>query len=171
MPNDAATPVRSAGAELVIPVAGFAYAIYYVISVWDFPLQAQISGMMLAGLLVVLSLIFFVRTGLALADGSARMDFSPLLGPREGRSGRIVFVLLTLLYVPAVPHGGFVLTTFVFVLAASIAVGLRPISRAAIFAACAALGGWLFFIVILGTRFPPGPFERLMQPLLSSIGL
>ena len=171
MPNDAAPGVRSAGAELVIPVAGFAYAIYYVWSVWDFPLQAQISGMMLAGLLVVLSLIFFARTATALASGRARMDFSPLLGPKEGRSGRIVFVLLTLAYVPVVPYGGFVLTTFVFVLAASTAVGLRPISKAALFAAAAALGGWLFFIVILRTRFPPGPFEKLMQPLLSSIGI
>lgn len=171
MSNDAAPRVRSAGAELVIPVAGFAYAIYYVYSVWDFPLQAQISGMMLAGLLVLLSLIFFARIAMALASGRARMDFTPLLGPRVGRSGRIVFVLLTLAYVPIVPYGGFVLTTFAFVLAGSTAVGLRPISKAVTFAAFASLGGWLFFIVILRTRFPPGPFEKLMQPVLSSIGM
>ncbi len=171
MTDDDTPRIRSAGADLVIPVAGFAYSIYYVYSVWDFPLQAQISGMMLAGLLMLLSLIFFVRTAFMLAAGRARMTFTALLGPREGRGGRIIFVLLTLAYLPVVPYGGFVLTTFAFIFAAATAAGLRPLGRAALFAALAALGGWLFFIVILGTRFPPGPFERLVQPLLTAIGL
>ena len=147
MTDDDTPRIRSAGADLVIPVAGFAYSIYYVYSVWDFPLQAQISGMMLAGLLMLLSLIFFIRTAFMLAAGRARMSFTALLGPREGRGGRIIFVLLTLAYL------------------------LVGDDEADAVLARAALGGWLFFIVILGTRFPPGPFERLVQPLLTAIGL
>ena len=157
--------VKHAGADLVIPVAGFAYAIYYVWSVWDFPLQAQISGMMLAGLLVILATIFFARTAISFARGRARMDFSPLLGPKDGRLGRLGFIVLILLYVPVVPYGGFVVTTFAFILAGCVMAGLRPVRRASVFAAIAALGGWLFFIVILGTRFPPGPFEKLVHAI------
>ena len=39
--RDQKTPV---GADLIIPVAAAAYAVYYVASVADFPFEAQISG-------------------------------------------------------------------------------------------------------------------------------
>lgn len=158
---------RGLGADLVIPVAASLYAIYYVGSVWNFPPEAQRSGVALAALLLVLALAFFIRVARQAMSG-AQFDFGPLLGPREGRLPRLSFVLLTVLYIPIVAYGGFTLTTFGFLLAGSLLAGLRPLSRALAFAALAALGGWLFFIVLLGTRFPVGPFEALVHVVVTS---
>ena len=155
-------PRHSVGADLIIPVAASFYAVYYVYSVWDFPPEAQRSGIFLASFLLILSACFFVRTGVRLALGRARWDAAVLLGPPEGRFNRLAFFALILAYLVFVSWGGFTVTTFVFLLAASYVSGLRPFRRAAAFAAISALGGWIFFIVILRTRFPRGPFEDLV---------
>jgi len=42
-------------------------------------------------------------------------------------------------------------------------LGVRPLTRVLVTAATAAIAGWLFFIVLLGARFPRGPFELLMS--------
>ena len=52
MSDDTPSGRRQVGSDLIIPVAGIAYAVYYVYSVWDFPPEAQRSGFFLAGLLV-----------------------------------------------------------------------------------------------------------------------
>lgn len=159
---------RRYGADLVLPAAASLYAVYYVASVWSFPPEAQRSGLFLAGLLLTLTSLFFVRTAIGALRGGWRFDPSPLLGPYDGRSARLAFVALILVYLALVRLGGFTLTTFGFILLSSLVAGLRPVWRAAIFASVAALGGWLFFIVLLGTRFPEGPFERLMHAVMSA---
>lgn len=153
---------RAVGADLIIPVAASLYAVYYVYSIWDFPQQAQYSGFMLAGLLLVLTGLFFVRIRLGVGRGLYSLKVSGLLGPAESRNRRLAFFGLIIVYMLIVEWTGFTLTTFLF-LAASLAVlGIRPIRRVLVFAGVAALSGWFFFIVLLGTRFPRGPFEELV---------
>lgn len=155
-------PKKPVGADLIIPVAASLYALYYVASVWDFPPEAQRSGIFLAAMLLLFSGLFFVRVGLMAVRGQARWDFSAVLGPTERRLHRAGFLGLIFVYLFVVEWGGFTLTTFAFLFAGSWLAGLRPAGKAALFAAVAALGGWLFFVVVLGTRFPVGPFERLV---------
>lgn len=154
---------KRAGADLVIPVGASLYAVYYIASVWDFPAEAQQSGIFLAGLLLGLSALFFAKTAVTLARGQARWDFSALLGAHGGRRARFAFAGLTVAYIFVVPYGGFTLTTFVLVFLGSLLAGLRSLRRALVFATVVALSGWLFFIVALGTRFPRGPFEQLVS--------
>jgi hypothetical protein len=156
-------PIKRAGADLIIPVLASLYAIYYVASVWDFPPEAQRSGLFLAGLLLSLSALFFIRTLVRAMQGRVEWEFSSVLGPREGRGRRGAFFLLIIGYLLIVQWGGFTVTTFLFLLFGSIFAGLSPFRKAAFFAATASLGGWLFFIVILGTRFPQGPFEKFVS--------
>lgn len=162
MQDDGNRPRHAAGADLIIPVAASLYAVYYVWSVWDFPPEAQRSGIFMASLLLGLSALFFLRTIIRLARGRARWDFATILGPEEGRGSRAAFFGLILGYLLIVAWGGFTLTTFLFLALGSYVSGLRPFRRALVFAAAGALGGWLFFIVILKTRFPRGPFEDLV---------
>lgn len=168
MKSDPRKSPQRFGADLLLPVAASLYAIYYVASVWSFPPEAQRSGFFLAGLLLCLTTVFFVRTAIGALRGGWRFDISPLLGPYQGRGARLAFVALILVYLAVVRFGGFTLTTFGFILASSLVAGLRPARRAVVFAAACALGGWLFFIVLLGTRFPEGPFEHLVHVLASS---
>jgi hypothetical protein len=154
---------HTAGADLIIPVAASLYAVYYMYSVWDFPPEAQRSGIFMASLLLFLSALLFLRTGIRLARGTARWEFASVLGPAEGRASRLAFFALILGYLFFVSWGGFTLTTFLFLFLGSYAAGLRPLRKAAVFGVAGALGGWLFFIVILQTRFPRGPFEDLVS--------
>ncbi|WP_299842601.1 tripartite tricarboxylate transporter TctB family protein [uncultured Jannaschia sp.] len=71
--------------------------------------------------------------------------------------------LLMLGTLVVVPWLGFTLTTFAFLSVSFLVLGVRPVSRALAVAGTGALTGWLFFIVLLDTNFPEGPFERLVQ--------
>ncbi|MEF3047837.1 hypothetical protein [Pseudotabrizicola sp. L79] len=155
-------PRKAVGADLIIPVVATAYAIYYIGSVWDFPPEAQRSGLFMASMLMFFTSILFVRTAIQLARGTAYISFAAVLGPEEGRLQRLAFFGLIVGYLLIVQWGGFTLTTFLFLLGGSYLAGLRPLGKALIFAAVAAISGWLFFIVLLKTRFPLGPFEQLI---------
>ena len=158
---------RTFGADLILPVAASLYAIYYVASVWDFPPEAQRSGFVLAGLLLFLTTLYFIRTAIRAKSGTWDFEIASILGPREGRTNRMIFFGLVLGYGAVAPWGGFTLTTFLFLAAGSYVAGLRPLRRALIFAAVTAIAGWLFFIVLLGTRFPEGPFEQIVSWIAS----
>lgn len=153
------------GADLILPLMGAAYAVYYVYSVHDYPFEAQVSGFALASLLCGLVLIFLARTGYGLWSGRFSWGFGNFFGPEESRARRGIFFLLIVANVLAAPYLGFTLTTFLFLFLSFCAVGVRPVSRALLVAACAALSGWLFFIELLNSHFPPGPFERLVQAI------
>ena len=150
-------------AELIIPVAGTLYAIYYVVSVWDFPPEAQRSGMFLAGGLLFLTTIYFIRTAMQAFQGNFSLSVETVLGPPEGRLNRLAFVGLIFGYLAIVRWGGFTLTTFLFLLFGSRLGGVPTWRQGFIFAAVSAIAGWLFFIVLLGTRFPTGPFENAVS--------
>ncbi len=158
-------PKTPIGADLIIPVTAGAYALYYVFSVRDFPFEAQISGMALAGLLGILVLIYFVRVARGFAAGRLSPGIGRFFGPRESRAARAAFVGLIVGFILVVPYLGFTLTTFAFLAASFLIAGARPVRRALIVAGAASLSGWLFFIVLLDTRFPEGPFERAMEAL------
>jgi hypothetical protein len=148
------------GADLIIPVAAAGYAVYYVLSVSDFPFEAQVSGMALAGALVLLVLLYFLRLAIGFRRGVYSLGLGEFFGPRESRPARGVFVALIVAFIVAIPYLGFTLTVFAFLAASFVVAGARPVWRAIALAAAVALAGWLFFIVLLGTRFPQGPFEH-----------
>lgn len=156
---------RPVGADLILPICAVAYAIYYVYSVREFPFEAQISGLLLAGLLGLLSALYFLRVAIGVARRRYSLAAGAWLGPRASILPRFVFMLLIVAYILAVPWLGFTLTTFAFLAASFLVLGARPIGRAIAVAALAALGGWLFFIMLLGTRFPTGPFEWAVSGL------
>lgn len=153
---------KPVGADLIIPIAAGAYAIYYVLSVRSFPWQAQMSGMILAGLMLLLVLIYMARVAIGLRRGRYTMGFGDFFGAPASRASRAIFVALIVAYIFAVPYLGFTLTTFAFLALSFHVAGARPVGRALLTAGLAALGGWFFFIVLLNTRFPKGPFEQLM---------
>lgn len=153
------------GADLIIPVAAAGYAGYYVFSVADFPFEAQISGLVLAGLVFLLVLIYFVRLAIGFSRGRHSFGLGEFFGARNSRPARAAFVALIIGYIGVVPYLGFTLTTFTFLASSFLIAGARPVWRAMLVAGCAAIGGWVFFIVLLQTRFPQGPFERAVGAL------
>ena len=161
--NENKSDARPVGAELILPVCAAVYALYYVWSVWDFPAEAQLSGIMLAGLLLSLVALYMVRLLRGFAVGKFSMGFGEFFGPQQSRFGRAMFFCLMLVTLLLVRWLGFTLTTFGFLFSSFLVLGVRPLSRALLIAGIGALTGWFFFIFLLGTHFPEGPFERLIE--------
>lgn len=75
---------KPVGADLIIPITAAAYAIYYVWSVRTFPFEAQFSGLALAGLVGLLTLIYFARVARGLPKGAIGSASAAFWGPRRG---------------------------------------------------------------------------------------
>lgn len=154
---------KPVGADLILPVCAAAYAAYYVWSVRDFPMEAQLTGLLLAGMLLLLVGLYFIRVARGFGAGRYGFGMGDFFGPPDSLRGRAIFFVLMLVTLVVIPWLGFTLTTFAFLLLSFIALGVRPVARALAVAGAGALVGWFFFILLLSTRFPEGPFERAVQ--------
>ena len=155
---------RPVGGDLIIPIAAVAFTLYYFASIIDSPWEAQVNAFFVGSILLVLVLILLIKTGYELRSGEASLRLGALIEPVRMAPKRLILLLLAIGYVFVIEWLGFTLTTFVFLAAAMLLLndGRRPgfvVGLAAAFA----LGGYLLFIVAFQTRFPEGPFERLVE--------
>ncbi len=149
--------------DLIIPVGSVAYAIYYIASVSGFPFEARITGMVLGVILVGFCALYFASFLWEARRRGVETGLSELLGDNRLAVQRVGFTLLMVAWIYLAPSAGYTLTTFVFLAASFVLLGARPMWRVLAVAAAVSVAGWLFFIVLLGTRFPPGPFEQLAR--------
>ena len=155
---------RAIGGELIIPVAALLFTIYYFTTIIDVPWSAQVSAFFIGTILILLIIIFTIRTVLALRRSEVSLRLGEILEPVSFIPRRIALAALTIGYSVFIGWAGFTLTTFVFLALAMLVLneGRRKgliFTMAAVFA----IGGWLLFIVAFETRFPAGPFELLMK--------
>ena len=167
-PPSSEKPEKQAiGGDLIIPVAGLLFTLYYFSTIINSPWTAQVSAFLIGGILLLLIVIFFVRSALAIKSGEANLRFDRLVEPRHLLPKRLALVALTIAYVYLVQWGGFTLTSFAFL---SLAMLLLSNGRKKRFifvlSGVLALGGYLLFILAFETRFPEGPFELLMEQVL-----
>jgi len=157
---------RSIGGELIIPVAALAFTVYYITTIIDVPWTAQVSALFVGGILILLLLIFFIRTAVSLGRGEVSLRVGEIVEPVLFVPRRIVLLALTIGYVLLIQWAGFTITTFVFLLLAMLLLNEGRNKRLIlILSVTFSIGGWLLFIVAFETRFPAGPFEQLMKGL------
>ncbi len=157
---------RAIGGDLIIPVAALAFTLYYFITIIDVPWTAQVSAFFVGTILILLLLIFFIRTALSLGRGEVSLRIGEIVEPVLFVPRRIALLVLTIGYVLLIQWAGFTITTFVFLLLAMLVLNEgRKKGLILILSAVFSIGGWLLFIVAFETRFPAGPFEQLMKGL------
>jgi len=153
---------KAKGDELVFPLMALAFAIYYLSTIMGLSWEAQINGVLIGSVLIFLIAIFLVKTALELWRGEINLKFEKFVFKEGIQLTRIWFMLLGVAYVIVIPWAGFTLTTFGFLLASMLLLGVRsPIKLLAVSVALSA-SGYFFFIHLLDTRLPPGPIERLI---------
>lgn len=161
---------QSLGSELVIPVVAMAFAVYYVVSIWKLPWEAQMNGMFLSAMIWALGLLFIVRVvRRRMADAGARFGFASLFGTGDLARQRIGLVALTVGYVVVIYWLGFTLTTAVFLAAAMVHLGVRSWGKLVAISLTLSLLGYAVFIVALNSRLPHGPFEHWMAPIAALV--
>ena len=175
------------GGELIIPVAGLLFTLYYFSTIINSPWTAQVSAFFVGAVLIFLIAIFFIKSALAVKRGEANLRMDSLLSPRSLVPKRLALAVkrgeanlrmdsllsprslvpkrLALLgLIVLVEWGGFTLTVFAFLtLAMLLLTGGRNKRFIVLLCAGLALGGYLLFILAFDTRFPDGPFEQLME--------
>jgi hypothetical protein len=158
---------QSIGSDLIIPVAGLLFTLYYFSTIIDSPWTAQVSAFFIGAVLILLIVIFFVKSALAVRAGEADLRLVHLVEPRSFLSKRLILVAMTIAYVHLIQWGGFTLTSFVFLsLAMLLLSGGRNKRLIFVLAAVLALTGYLLFILAFETRFADGPFELLVEQVL-----
>jgi hypothetical protein len=158
---------QSIGGDLVIPVAGLLFTLYYFSTIMDSPWTAQVSAFFIGAILILLIIIFFVKSAFAVRAGEADLRLDLLVEPRSFMAKRLILLALTIAYVYLIQWGGFTLTSFAFLnLAMLLLSGGRNKRLILALSAVLALTGYLLFILAFETRFPEGPFELLMKQVL-----
>jgi hypothetical protein len=126
-----------------------------------------VSAFFIGAVLILLIVIFFVKSALAVRAGEADLRLVHLVEPRSFLSKRLILVAMTIAYVHLIQWGGFTLTSFVFLsLAMLLLSGGRNKRLIFVLAAVLALTGYLLFILAFETRFADGPFELLVEQVL-----
>jgi len=155
----------SIGAELIIPIGGLLFAIYYLSSIWNIRWEAQVNGFFHSAVLLTLVVLFLIKTFGRVARGEADLRLGDKLGSKALLRGRLGLVVITAVFVVALPWLGFTLATFLFLVANLAFLGGRsPMQLAAVPLGLAA-GGYVLFIVALNARFPHGVIEHLLAAI------
>lgn len=166
-PREVVPERKHLGGELVIPVLALLFTLYYFWTIIDVPWAAQVSALFVGTILIVLLIIFFVRSGLQLRRGEADLRIHALIEPMWFLPKRLGLLGLTIGYVVLIRWLGFTLTTFVFLLLAMLLLNSgRRLGLIVLLSAACSFGGYLLFVVAFQTRFPAGPFEILMKGLM-----
>lgn len=157
---------RARGGELVIPGLALIFTLYYFYSIQDAPWTAKVSTYFVGSVLIGLVVIFCIVCLREVRRGQASLRFQGLDAPRRMLPKRAALLALTAGYIFALEWGGFTLTSAVFLYSAILLLGGTRVWRNALITAIAVpLMGYLVFVVAFQTRFPEGPFERLLDGL------
>jgi hypothetical protein len=161
------TPEKKAplGADLVIPALALAFAAYFFFSIADLAWEAKANGVLIGTVLVVLIAIHAVRTALQIANHKGDLSLAPLLEPREALARRAGLVLLTVVFIAAMPWLGLTLSLFLGLAAALYLMGVRKWLPLACVPLAVAASAYLLFIAALNSDFPHGPVEDALAAL------
>lgn len=158
---------KPVGGDLIIPVAGIVFMIYYVTTIWDSAWTAQVSAFFVGAVLMAVSVVFLARTLLRVLRGEADLGLDRLIEPRAVMPRRAGLFGLTLAYIFLIDWGGFTLTTFAFLASAMLLLtGGRNWKFILGLSAAMAIGGYFLFVYAFEVRFPKGAFEIAMAQVM-----
>ena len=159
------------GADMVIPVAALAFTIYYFSTIVDLPWTAKVSTYFIGGVLVAVVGAFAVSSVRSVLRGEADLGLQRLTDPLRFLPTRAALFGLTIGYIVVIDTAGFTITTFVFLGSAMLLLGRGARWKFVLaLSAVLAIGGYLLFIYAFEVRFPEGPFEMLMDPIMANLG-
>ena len=163
--KEADAPVHtSVGSQLIIPIAAVLFTIYYFYTIIDAPWTAQVAAFIVGSILVLLVILFGIKSVKIIRAGQGVLNFDSLVTPRSYVPKRLGLLSLTIVYIFIVPSLGFTITTFLFLTMAMLLLSEGKNKRLILsLSAGLSLGGYLLFVVAFKTRFPAGPFETLMK--------
>ena len=106
-----------------------------------------------------------MRTAVQVAKKKADLSMAPLLAPRDALGKRIGLVLLTVVFIAAMPWLGLTLSLFLGLAAGLYLMGVRKRSHLIWTPLAVAASAYILFIAVLNSDFPHGPVENAVGAL------
>ena len=153
------------GADLIIPALALCFAGYFFLSIADLAWEAKANGVLIGTVLIVLIAIQAVRVGMELAAGRGDLSLDTLIAPREALPKRLGMVLLTVVFIAAMPWLGLTLSLFLGLAGSLVLMGVRRRSQLFWIPFSVAASAYLLFIALLNTDLPHGPVENAIVAL------
>lgn len=157
--------------DCIIPALALAFTVYYLTTITEVPWISQASAIVVSGLLTLSIAAYVIRSVWRLRAGREVLRFEgtghSLVGPRRTALRRLGLLAMAIGYVWFIDSLGFIVTTFVFVIAAILLLSsLANWKRALALALSCSIIGYVVFIYFFKTRFPAGPIEIWLQGVL-----
>ncbi|WGF89569.1 tripartite tricarboxylate transporter TctB family protein [Marinivivus vitaminiproducens] len=154
------------GADLIIPALAVAFTTYYLIDTAPLVWEAKANGVIVGIALYVLIGLQVYRIARRVLAGEATLGLGDIVAFTTPQKQRIALVVITALFILALPFAGISISLFATMLACMWVLGERNWRT---------LLGWSFgttatvyvlFIAFLNTRLPTGPVEHLITRLI-----
>ena len=154
---------KTTASELIFPILVLAFTFYYIYTIRELSWEAAINGYLTGGTLTVLIIVLFIRTAVTILKGHTEWSFKIRLSLSTLAKKRVGLIFLAGVYIASMLWAGFILPTFFFLFLGMFLLGVR--SRLLLFSISAVftMAGYIFFILVLDTRFPKGPIEKLIS--------
>lgn len=157
--------------EAIVPVAGIAFSIYYLTTIWNLPFEARMSGFIISALIFTLTAILAARWITQAVQHGVDSGVWTLLGETNAAIAKRLSVLaLTIAYVLLLPHLGFFVATLAFLMAAFAILGVRKPLHLALVPLIATSVGHLLFILVMGISLPTGVVGAFLESIKQAAG-
>ncbi len=164
------------GADLIIPIAAIALALYYFTTIIDSPWTAQVTAFFVGAILILLSLLLIGRSLWRFRQGDVDFSLDELIQPvamLPVRAALLALVIASLYFISIL---GFTLTAILFLSSAMLLLnrGKNPV-RIIVLAVTLSIVWFILFVLIFQRRFPLGWLDHqitgFVKPMLQSLGL
>jgi hypothetical protein len=161
---------RPVGQDLVIPALAVGFTVYYFWTVRELAWEAKVNGIVIGAILLVLVALLLLRIGWQLSRRQVTLGFT-LGGDAASNRLRLGLLAMCVTFLLALPLLGTSISLALLLFAAMGLLGARHWPSLIGVSLITPVLVWLSLIVMLGTRFPMGPFEHAMAALLGLPGL
>ncbi len=158
------------GADLIIPVLAAAFTIYFIASSSDLVWEARANGTVIGVVLLALIAVELFRIVMEWRAGGGTFRLGEIATWDEAQRKRLLLLLILCVFIGTIDWVGTTLGLFLTMVASMWVLGVRSIRSLVLIALATALTFYVLFIAILEARFPAGPVEHLLAPLLHMVG-
>jgi hypothetical protein len=154
------------GADLIVPGLAAALTLYYLATTADLVWEARATGLFVGVALLALCAVQFVRLGRRILSGQGSLSLGALIANNIDNRRRLVLLLLVASFIATIGSLGTTLGLFLLLVGSMLAMGVRDVRALLAVSIAASSAVYVLLILILDTRLPQGPLEKLLAATL-----
>jgi hypothetical protein len=150
------------GGDLIIPVLATGLALYYLVTTAGLVWEAKATGVFVGVVLLALCAAQFLRLGRRLVSRRGGLSLGELIADDINNRRRLGLLGLVSVFIATVGWLGATLGLFLLLIGSMRVMGVRDPRTLVAVALTTSAVVYLLLIVLLNTRLPRGPIEKLL---------